>query len=126
MDGLAVVLDGRPAGERVPLTEVRARTSRQTSNQRLAEVLADCDLLEDDTTPAVQSWIDRRASELPVGFADPVRDWLLVLLHGDARSRPRSPSSLYVYFGAIRPFIECWAREHGHMREITAADVHAA
>ena len=59
-------------------------------------------------------------------FAGPVRDWLLVLLHGDARSRPRSPSSLYVYFGALRPFIDRWARERGHLREITAADVHTA
>jgi hypothetical protein len=50
MDGLTVVLAGRPAGERVPLTEIRGRTSRHTSTPRVAEVLANMELLHDDTT----------------------------------------------------------------------------
>lgn len=75
-----VVLDGRPAGERVTLTEVRTRTPRHASSPRVAEVLADLGLLDDDTTPAIRQWIHRRASELPAGFAEPVRAWLGVLL----------------------------------------------
>jgi hypothetical protein len=50
MDGLTVVLAGRPAGERVPLTDIRRRTSRHTSSRRVAEVLASMELLHDDTT----------------------------------------------------------------------------
>jgi hypothetical protein len=44
---------------------------------------------------------------LPPGFATPVRDWLLVLLDGDARSRPRSATTIYVYFTAVHPVIAC-------------------
>jgi len=126
LDGLVAVLDGRPAGERVPLTEVRSRTPRKVPKPRLAEVLADLDLLDDDTTPAIRSWIDRSADELPTGFAEPVRGWLLVLLDGDNRARPRSPQTLYRYFGSIRPLIKGWAAKHDHLREITTADVYVA
>jgi integrase len=125
IDGLTVVLDGRPAGEHVPLTEVRTRTPRHAPAPRVAEVLADLGLLDDDTTLAVRSWIDRRAGELPAGFADTIRTWLLVLLEGDARTRPRSQPTIYVFFGAVRPFLQRWSAQRGHLREITAGDIDA-
>jgi integrase len=126
LDGLTVVLDGRPAGQRVALTEVRTRTPRHASSPRVAEVLADLGLLDDGTTPAIRQWIHRRASELPAGFAEPVRAWLGVLLDGDARTRPRSQPTLYVFFGAVRPFLQRWSAQRGHLREVTAGDVDAA
>ena len=95
LDGLMVLLDGRPAGERVTLTEIRARAPRHTSTPRVAEVLAGLGLLEDDSIPAVRSWIERRAGELQDGFAAAVRAWLLVLLDGDTRARPRSHASSF-------------------------------
>ncbi len=49
-----------------------------------------------------------------------------MLLDGDRRARPRSPDSLYAYFKFARPVIEQWAADHGHLREITTADVTAA
>lgn len=67
LDGLITVLYGRPAGERVPLSEVRTRPHRWVSRPRLAEVLADLELLEDDSMIAVRSWIDRVTSDLPPG-----------------------------------------------------------
>ena len=121
-----MVLDGRLAGERVTLTEIRARTPRHTSAPRVAEVFAGLDLLEDDGTPAIRSWIDRRTGELPAGFRRGVRAWLLVLLDGGTRARPRSHASIYVYFTAVQPLIERWSADRGHLREITAADVKAA
>jgi len=125
LDGLMVLLDGRPAGERVTLTEIRTRTSRHTSVPRVAEVLAGLDLLEEDSTPAVRSWIERRADALPRGFAGAVRAWLLVLLDGDARARPRSPASIYVYFAAVQPLIEQWSADRDHLREVITADITA-
>jgi hypothetical protein len=106
LDGLTVMLDGHLAGERVTLTEVRTRTPRHASTPRVAEVLTDLGLLDDDTTPAIRSWIDRRTGELPAGFVDAVRAWLLVLLDGDKRTRPRSQFTIYVYFATVRPFLE--------------------
>jgi integrase len=123
LDGLTVLLGGRSAGERVTLTEIRTRTPRHTSAPRVAEVLAGLDLLEDDSIPAVRSWIERRAGELPPGFAGAVRAWLLVLSDGDARTRPRSSASIYVYFTAVQPLIEHWAANCGHLREVTADDI---
>jgi len=96
MDGLTVLLDGRADGERVTLTEIRARSPRHASVPRVAEVLAGLGLLEDDTIPAVRSWIGRRTGDLPPGFDTVVRDWLLVLLDGAPRSRPRSATTIYV------------------------------
>jgi hypothetical protein len=48
-----------------------------------------------------------------------------VLLDGDARARPRSHASIYVYFAAVQPLIQQWAADRGHLREVTAADIKA-
>ncbi|CAO5185867.1 hypothetical protein FAIPA1_50142 [Frankia sp. AiPs1] len=126
MDGLTVVLDGLTAGQPVSLTEVRATLPRQASSARVAEVLTDLGLLEDDTAPPIPAWVERRADALSAGFAAAVRAWLLVLLDGDARTRPRSHASIYVYFGGVRPHLDRWTATHGHLREVTTADVKAA
>jgi hypothetical protein len=123
IDGLTTLLKDRPPGEPVPLSEVRTQASQHGRGVRIAEVLADVKLLDDDTTPAIRSWIERRTGELPAGFAADVRAWLLMLLDGDARNRPRSPIAIYGYFGSIRPLLHGWSAARGHLREITAADV---
>jgi len=71
-------------------------------------------------------WAERRTDDLPVGFAVIVRAWLLILLDGDARTRPRSHASIYVYFGGVHPHLQRWAATRGHLREVTAADVTTA
>ncbi|MFF5277210.1 hypothetical protein [Streptomyces sp. NPDC000133] len=126
LDGLAILLADRLDGERVPFTEIRRRTSRHTSGPRVAEVLTDLGLLDDDSTASVRSWIDCRTGELPNGFAADVRAWLLVLLDGDPRARPRSAGSIYLYFGVVRPFLESWSATRECLREITPTDVTAA
>jgi len=125
MDGLTVLLDGRADGERVTLTEIRARSPRHASVPRVAEVLAGPGLLQDDTIPAVRSWIGRRTGDLPPGFDTVVRDWLLVLLDGAPRSRPRSATTIYVYFTAVHPLISRWSADRGHLREVTTQDIRA-
>jgi hypothetical protein len=109
--GLKAVLDGHTGEDLVLLSEVRerARPRRHSSATRIAEVLSELGLLHDDTTAAIRAWIDRRAGELSAGFGRDVRAWLVVLLDGDARTRPRSHATLRVYFGIVRSFIECWA-----------------
>lgn len=124
-DGLVTVLDGRPAGERVPMSDIRTRTHRRVSKPRLAEVLAELGLLDDDTTPAIHSWIDGNTDSLAPGFAEPVRRWLITLIDGDARSKPRTAASAYAYLGSVRPFLEHWATRYGHLREVTKNDIYA-
>ncbi|MFG2386860.1 hypothetical protein [Streptomyces avermitilis] len=55
MDGLTAVLEGHPPGRPVKLTEVRARIPRHASSFRVAEVLTDLELLEDDSALAIRS-----------------------------------------------------------------------
>ncbi|MFI1338585.1 hypothetical protein ACH4U7_52855 [Streptomyces sp. NPDC020845] len=126
MDGLTAVLADRPPGKPVKLTEVRARIPRHASSLRVAEVLTDLELLENDSVLAVRTWIENRTAELPAGFASDVRAWLLVLLDGDSRAKPRSHACVYVYFGGVHPLLENWATTRGHLREITVTDVTAA
>jgi hypothetical protein len=126
LDGLTTVLDGRGAGQRVPLSEARTRPHRWVSRPRLIEVLTDLELLEDDSVVAIRSWIDCVTTGLAPGFAGPVRHWLTVLLDGDARALPRSASTIYVYFGCARPFLEQWASRYDHLREVSRADIGAA
>jgi hypothetical protein len=123
--GLKAVLDGSTGEDLVLLSEVRQRVRPRShsSATRIAEVLAEMDLLDDDTTAAIRTWIDRRTGELPAGFGRDVRAWLVVLLDGDARPRPRSPGTVRVHFGIVRPFIEYWAATRGRLREITSGDV---
>ena len=125
--GLKAVLDGHTGDGLVPLSQVRQRVRPRShsSATRIAEVLAELGLLHDDTTAAIRAWIDRRTGELPAGFRRDVRAWLVVLLDGDARTRPRSHATVHFHFGRVRPFIECWAATRGHLREITSSDVDA-
>ena len=125
--GLRAALDGHAGDDPVPLSEVRqrARPRRHSSATRIAEVLAEMALLHDDTTAAIRTWINGRTGDLPAGFGCDVCAWLMVLLDGDARTRPRSHATLRVHFGIVRPFIECWAATRGHLREVTSGDVNA-
>ena len=126
--GLKAVLDGHTGDGPVPLSQVRQRVRPRShsSATRIAEVLTELEMLHDDTTAAIRTWIDRSTSELPAGFGRDVRAWLVVLLDGDARTRPRSHATLRVHFGSVRPFIERWAATRGHLREITSSDIDAA
>ena len=123
--GLKAVLDGHTGDGAVPLSQVRQRVRPRShsSATRIAEVLAELEMLHDDTTAAIRAWIDRRTGELPAGFGRDVRAWLVVLLDGDARTRPRSHATVHFHFGRVRPFIQCWAATRGHLREITSSDV---
>ena len=123
--GLKAVLDGHTGDDPVPLSQVRQRVRPRSHSSaiRIAEVLAEMELLHDDTTAAIRTWIDRRTGELPAGFGRDVCAWLVALLDGDARIRPRSPATVRVHFGIVRPFIEYWAATRGHLREITSGDV---
>ncbi|MEU1482815.1 hypothetical protein [Streptomyces sp. NPDC005752] len=121
---LGRLLTGRSDGDRVSHVELRRRLSGTGLPMRhTAEVLAALDLLHDDRAPAARNWIERRTAELPDGSASDVRGWLLWLLDGDARSRPRSPGTLHSYFGNVRPIVERWAEHRSQLREITREDV---
>lgn len=126
LDGLTAVLRDLPSGARVPMSEVRDRPHRDVSRPRLAEVLAGLGLLHDDSTAAVRALIERVTGELAPGFAAPARRWLLVLLDGGPRARPRSQATIYAYSAAARPILQEWGRTYDHLREVTPTDIYTA
>ncbi len=126
--GLALVLATQRANTPVLLSQVRTllQPHRSSSAARVAEVLDDLQLLADDTTPAIRSWIDRRAGELPAGFNPAVHAWLTAMLDGDARMHAHSHTTLYVHYSAVRSIINQLTHTRDHLREITRADLDTA
>lgn len=126
LDGLVTVLEGRPAGERVPLSEVRSATHRHVSTPRLAEVLADLQLLHDDTV-GLAPGLDRPQHRNPGdGFRRTGPR-----LAGRAARRGRSrhtpfTGTLYAYLSSIRALLTHWATQYGHLREVINSDIYAA
>ena len=125
--GLQLVLDSRCDGNPIPVSELRVLlgVTRGVRLARVAQVLDDLGLLVDDGVPTMRSWIEDRCQALPAGFRTEVRAWLLVLLDGDARARPRSASTIYGYFGRARPHLLAWSATRGQLREVTEDDVAA-
>ncbi|MFC0438083.1 integrase [Kutzneria buriramensis] len=123
---LVLLFANRPAGERVPYSEIARCWAPRMSAPRVVDVLTDLDLLDDDRPRAIRTWIDTKSGTLPPGFRDDVRAWLLWMLDGDERTQPRSQASLYVYFGQVRPLIEGWSSTRTRLREVTKADVDTA
>jgi hypothetical protein len=123
---LQVVVDGQqdglPDGQLVALTAVTAAVRNPVWVRFVRDVLAEHELLREDTTPTIHAWIDRVTDGLP-GFGEEVRAWLVELHDGAARARPHSVATLYAYFGRVRPHLVTWSRTRGHLREVTAADV---
>ncbi|WP_219420329.1 hypothetical protein [Pseudonocardia nigra] len=127
LTGLRLVFDGHPDGQPVRRSAVHSTlgVSSGTRVAKVAQVLDDLGLLIDDTTSTLRSWIDGHCDVLPAGFRTEVRAWLVVLLDGDERTRPRSSSTLYGYFGRVRPHLLAWSATRGQLREVTEDDVRA-
>lgn len=122
--GLRRVFEGHPDGQPVRRSQLNSELGAATSSARLAGmVLSDMGLFTADTEPTMRQWIDRQCEALPEGFRVEVRTWLITLLEGGERAKPRSKSTLYVYFGRVRPHLVAWSRSRRRLREVTESDV---
>lgn len=92
-------------GQRVRRSELRSAVRAGLAVKLSAAVLEEHELLDDDTVPSTRAWIERKSAQLPGGFREETRTWLLELHDGSARTRPRSRSTLYAYFGRVRPHL---------------------
>ncbi|WP_067132106.1 hypothetical protein [Microtetraspora malaysiensis] len=123
---LVLLLAEHPADEPVAYAQLDRLRGRGRSIKRTAEVLTELGLLDEQRPKAILAWTDRRTSTLPANFKTDVRDWLTWLHTGDARTRPRSDTTLYVYLGTVQPILESWATTRKHLREVTREEAHAA
>jgi hypothetical protein len=123
--GLQLAVEPRSDRQPIPISELRVLlgATRGVRLERVAQMLREEGLLVDDAVPTMRSWIEQRCHGLPAGFQDEVRAWLLVLLDGDTRARPRATSTIYGYFGRTRPHLIAWSATRGQLREVTEDDV---
>lgn len=54
--------------------------------RRILDVLAEMGLLDDDRTPAVETWFAQRTAELPEAMRDELGIWFLVMRDGSSTS----------------------------------------
>jgi hypothetical protein len=119
------------ATQDTPGAPIRASAVRQLRDIPLPvgptlEVLAAAGFLDDDRTPAVHTWFERKVEILPEPMKAELRIWLGVMRHGSPtapRRQPRSERTIRNDVYATLPALTAWATSHESLREITRDDV---
>jgi hypothetical protein len=89
------------------------------------DVLTEAGLLDDDRTPTVETWFDRRTADLPARMREELRIWFDVMRHGSTtypRRKPRATSTIYTQLDFALPALHVWAQRHKSLREISRDD----
>jgi hypothetical protein len=117
------VFDGHTDGQPIRLSQLKDELGEAKGSRMARIVLDQVGLLEDDTGPAIRldrSPVRRTSRRLsrrrPGVVGRPSRG-------RHDRARPRSRSTIYVYFGRVRPHLLAWSTTRGQLREVTEADV---
>jgi hypothetical protein len=74
-------------------------------------VLSEAGLLDDDRTPSVEAWFDRRTADLPASMREELRIWFDVMRHGSTtypRRKPRATSTIYAQLDFALPALRVW------------------
>ncbi len=123
---LVIVLSGHADGERLRRSELVGVLHRYgISVDRVANVLAQAGLLDDDRVPAFESWCDDKLAELTPGIAAEARGWVRTLAHGGPRSHPRKMGTVRRYLRCAHPVLVEWSTRYDHLREVTTGDIAA-
>ncbi len=123
---LVIVLSGHADGERLrrsALVDVLHRYG--VSVDRVADVLAQAGLLDDDRVPAFEFWLGDKLAELAPGIGADVRAWVRTLTHGGPRSHPRKMGTIRRYLRCTHPVLVEWSTRYDHLREVSTGDVAA-
>jgi hypothetical protein len=123
---LVVVLSGHADGERLRRSELVGVLHRYgISVDRVAEVLAQAWLLDDDRVPALEFWCNDKLTELAPGIAADARGWVRTLAHGGPRSQFRKMGTVRRYLRCAHPVLVEWSTRYDHLREVTTGDIAA-
>jgi hypothetical protein len=71
---------------------------------RVADVLDQLGLLDDDRVPAFETWLQRKLDGIAPGIRKEAEDWIRALHDGGSRTRPRSPTTVWHYFNEALGF----------------------
>ncbi|MEU4595390.1 hypothetical protein [Micromonospora aurantiaca (nom. illeg.)] len=113
-------------GARIKTSLLRDLGPLCRASGRLREFLNGLDLLDDDLTPALQTWFTGKVVGLPAPMHAELRVWFDVMFHGHKtsapRSRARTQSTIRVRLNTVLPTLHVWAAGgHESLREITRA-----
>jgi integrase len=120
-EGLVVLLSSHTGEDKVRYSELSPAVRHRG---RVAEVLDQLGLLDDDRVPAFQTWLQRKLDGITPGIRTEAEDWIRALHDGGSRTRPRSPTTVWHYFNEARPILLDWSHRYHHLREVTRDDIH--
>ncbi|MDQ6614331.1 MAG: hypothetical protein M3083_06215 [Actinomycetota bacterium] len=124
---LVILLSRHRPGDRVRHSEMfPALRAHGLSVGRTVEIIEHLGLFEDDRRSAFDIWLERKLDGVAPGIGADVEAWARALRHGGPRCEPRSRSTLWNYFAALRPTLIEWSGVHGHLREVTRKEIVAA
>jgi hypothetical protein len=96
----------------------------------IREFLLGHGMVEDDRTPAIETWFDNHVTGLPEPMISELRLWSTVLWHGHntvPRSRARARNTVQIKLRWVLPTLHAWAEQGVQsLREISRDDVIAA
>jgi integrase len=120
---LLAALCCRPADEPVRYSELVPLAAKDLSVERAADVLASIGMLDDDRPGPLNKALQQHLKDVAPAIRADVQDWLVQLIEGTSRTRPRSRATAANYLRAAAPVLTAWSRDHDHLREITASQV---
>ena len=93
---LIIVLSRHEPGDTVRYSEIiPVQQALGISAGRVAEVLQEMGVLDDDRRPSFESWLERKLEGLAPGIRADVEAWLRTMRDGGPRSRPRDIASAW-------------------------------
>jgi hypothetical protein len=125
--GLINVLSHHQPGETIRYSEILPLAAhRRVIVGRVAAILEQMGLLDDDRESSFELWLARRTADLAPQIADDVQAWIRQLRYGGPRSKPRARATSWAYLAAVQPLLVDWSATHQHLREITRSDIQSA
>ena len=114
-------------GAPIRWSETRLLPQLSLTARPVIEVLDSVGMFEDDRVPAIDRWFADASFDLPASMTAELEVWFDVMSRGSTkppRRRPRSPTTIKLYWAASVPALRRWAGEgHDSLREITRAEV---
>jgi hypothetical protein len=114
-------------GAPIPTSLINQLPSIHLPARLIREFLDGYDLVEDDSTPAVEIWFDTQMAGLPEAMIDELQLWWTVLRDGNTavpRSRPRVRTTAQIKLRWALPVLRDWAdRGVRSLRQIGRDDV---
>jgi integrase len=98
---LLAALCCRPADEPVRYSELVPLAAKDLSVERAAEVLASVGMLDDDRPRTLDKAFQRHLKDVAPAIRADVQDWLMQLIEGTTRKRPRSRATAAEYLREI-------------------------